>query len=251
MTTRRKAPRSAHPRRTLLFPDCHAPYHDERAIDLVLSLPKFDKVVVLGDFLDCGTVSKHDPSPEKLRTLPEEIDVGRRLLARVARMAPERVYINGNHEFRLESYIARRAPDLLGLVPSIADQLDPHGAWKKVAYGDFYRVGKLFVTHDQGHAGIGAAHKTRNLVGHSVAIGHTHRLEQSYSGYITGERHVGTSCGFLGDVNASVFKYAKPSTRAHWQLGFATVEEYDNETFVTTHPIVNYSVTYMGKRYAV
>lgn len=238
-------------RRTLLWPDTHAPYHDERAVRLLEKLPEFDQIVVLGDFLDCGTVSKHDPSPDKLRTLPEEIAIGKRLLARAAKKAPKRVYINGNHEYRLEGYIARRAPDLLGLVPSIAEQLDPRGEWTKVAYGDFYKVGRVFVTHDQGHAGIGAALKTKNLVGHSVAIGHTHRLEQSYSGHITGERHVAISCGWLGDGNAPVFRYAKPATRAHWQLGFATIEEYAGETFVTPHPIVNYSVTYQGKRYAV
>jgi len=238
----------------LLVPDCHWPYANKRAFDLMLSTGPYDGVVVVGDFVDFAKISKHDRSPRRLASLDEELEAGKAALACIraaVRRATKKNCIlhEGNHEARMEAHIAKHAPEFQKIVGTASQHLDPKGGWTHVRYGELHRIGKLYTTHDQGPAGPGCAAKTLGIVGRNVAFGHSHRLEVCYQGAVDGSRRVGVSCGTLADLDSVAFDYAKPTQRAAWQLGFATAHIERDLVFVQAHPIVNYTCSVNGKLY--
>lgn len=236
--------------RALLIPDCHAPYHDKKAFELVLKTGPYDIIVVLGDLVDCATVSKHDRSPHRLESLEQELTSGRQMLEKLAAIGKtELILCEGNHEVRLRQHAAKHAPALLSLVGDVADYIDPKGLWTRVPYGELYKIGKLYVTHDQGPAGAGCAAKTQAIVGHNVAHGHSHRLEMTYTGTVTGDRRFGMSCGHLVDTRSVAVKYATASQRAQWQLGFGVAHLDRKRVFAFPVPIVKYTCVVDGKLY--
>lgn len=72
--------------RILIIPDTHVPYHDERAWQLLLQVARafgFDYVIILGDFIDCYSVSSHSKSPSRVRLVRLEADAGKKKLSEI------------------------------------------------------------------------------------------------------------------------------------------------------------------------
>ena len=66
---------------TLIVPDCHAPYHDLDAWELMLEAGRRvrpDAVVVMGDLIDCYSVSRHSKDPARATQLDGEVNIARR-----------------------------------------------------------------------------------------------------------------------------------------------------------------------------
>lgn len=112
--------------RTLVVPDVHVPEHDPEAIETLLAVVaswRPDRIVILGDFLDCGAWSSHArQSPEEgaASFLADEVGPANLLLDRLAGRAQRPiVYLEGNHEHRVARWLANHAahlgPDLLTL----------------------------------------------------------------------------------------------------------------------------------------
>lgn len=187
------------------IPDTHAPYHDKRKFNTaVAALKKFkpDILVVLGDFADCYSVSDHSKSPDRERRLEYELyDVNLCLDGLDSVGAKRKEFIMGNHEDRFDRYIANRAPELHGLV-SIADELHlKERKWNVTPYKSYLQIGKLYVTHDCGHAGKYAHYQSQDSFQDNIVIGHTHRLGYTVVGNAKGVPHVAAMFGWLGDVN--------------------------------------------------
>lgn len=104
--------------RILVISDVHVPYHDP-VTKKVYQLGKdieVDKVVINGDFLDCGEISRYTKS-YKLKSFREELDAGKRELDKILEITEDVVYVGGNHDRdRLKKYVRERAPALEGLV---------------------------------------------------------------------------------------------------------------------------------------
>jgi hypothetical protein len=106
----------------LIIPDCHVPFADQRAYNLMLSvaqeIPDLSELVILGDYADFYAVSSHGKHPEYMHVLMDEVSQVRKELERLAKMFPntKRVFLQGNHEYRLERYIYDKCPDLFGIV---------------------------------------------------------------------------------------------------------------------------------------
>jgi hypothetical protein len=201
-------------------------------------------VIFLGDFADDECVSSHSKGPDRERLLKREMAGVTRELDRAQEVFQKagvrRVdYCEGNHEDRLERYIADRAPELFGLVsmPELM-KLEERG-WNWHPYKTSLRVGKLTVTHDFGYAGAGAAAQNLAACGHSCVTGHTHRAGVVYGGHANGERHVSVTSGWLGDAKqAAKYKHRDRAMR-EWQHGFTTAEMLsDGTSFVNFHPII-------------
>jgi len=177
------------------------------------------EIIHLGDLFDFYAVSVHDKNPRRATELAREIKEGRTLLKQLANLAPTRL-IYGNHEDRLKRYISAKAPELYELVT--AESLIGLGEMgvKTTPYRQSYKVGKMRFTHDvNGKAGKHAVVGSLEAMGHNVCIGHIHRIGYHVNGNLEGDRHVGLSVGWLGDLNAIDYMHRDTITK-DWALGF-------------------------------
>lgn len=237
---------------TLIVPDVHAPYHDQDAWDLMLEAGKFlspDAIVVMGDLLDCYTVSRHSKDPSRAGMLDSEVQAARGLLDQLDSLgAKERVFIEGNHEYRLVRYIEDKAPELYGLVsvPQLL-RLEERG-WEWIAYRDHKKRGTVHYTHDTGHAGRYAVYRSLDVYQHSVATVHTHRMALVVEGNAVGEPKVSAQFGWLGDVNRVDYMH-RAKAKKDWSLGFGIgyTDNQTGHTWLTPVPIVEYRCVIEGK----
>lgn len=210
-------------KRLFIVPDTHVPFHDKKAWALCLKAIRHfkpDILVVLGDFADFFSVSSHSKSPARKNNLQWEVEQVKREIVRLENATPDYcrlIFIAGNHENRLERYLADKAPELYGLI-KIPELLELY-EWEYVKYRDHIKIGKLYITHDTGVAGATAHEKARNDFGTNTIIGHTHRMSVSYRGAIKGAAHVGAMLGWLGDPNQTDYMVRVKALR-DWMHGF-------------------------------
>jgi predicted phosphodiesterase len=214
----------------LIIPDCHVPYEDKRAYQLMLDIATDlnpDEITILGDYADFYAINSHGKDADKTHILMDEVSSVVERLGDLRRLFPKAkiVYIEGNHEYRLARYIKSKCPDLYGTidVQSILE-LD--------------RLGISFVPYGptQQHAVLGSELKARHepLSGGkhvaqgsiekgltSLVFGHTHRLQIAETYTLDGQRLMGISCGWLGDKSHPIFGYVK--THHQWGLGFGVL----------------------------
>lgn len=89
----------------LIVPDTHVPYHDEKAVSVVIALAKEikpDLLIHLGDLVDCYSISRYEKNPVRRDSLQSDLDGAKRILWRLAEAAPQarRILFAGNHEDR-------------------------------------------------------------------------------------------------------------------------------------------------------
>lgn len=236
----------------LLVPDTHRPYHDKRAVELVLKVGeslKVDGIALLGDYGDFYAVSSHDKNPNRARNLEFEIeDICQGLDEFDALGAKEKIFIAGNHEDRLERFLMTKAPELFNVV-KIPELLGlAERGWDYVPYKDHTTIGKLYLTHDTGKAGKFAHYSALEADFQSnVIIGHTHRLGYAVVGNAKGKPHVGAMLGWLGDVDQVDYMHRIKAKR-DWALGFGVAYmEPNGHCHVQPIPIVDYKCVVQGK----
>ena len=227
-------------RAILTIPDVHVPFHDRKAWALMLRVVQEtqpDHVVVMGDFIDCYSVSSFSRHPERVSRLKEELHAGNQELDKLHDLVGDRVtFLEGNHEFRVSKYIEQRAPELHGLV-NLRDALAVDRGWAWVPYREHTIMGKLAFAHDIGHVGRQAVQQSLDSMGHNLVIGHTHRAGIAYGGTLKGEHRVAMSCGWLGDVRQ--IDYMHRAKTRDWQHGFGWVRQAGNgDSWLTFVPII-------------
>jgi predicted phosphodiesterase len=238
-------------KKIFFLPDTHVPFHDKRAWKITLkAIQKFnpDVFVILGDFADFYSVSFHDKDPRRKDNLYTEVEEVKKALGELAAVvkAKRKIFVAGNHEFRLERYLTTKAPELFPLVsiPGLLD-LDAFG-YEYVAYRDYVKLGKLLVTHDTGTAGQNAHLKSLADAGSSVVIGHTHRMSLISKQTTQGEYLSAAMFGWLGDKKAIDYMH-KTKTR-NWTLGFGIGYQFKDGTVQTLPvPIIGNKCILEGK----
>lgn len=229
-------------RRVLFVPDCHVPYQDKEVFQLMLRAAKVFKphtVVVLGDFVDCYSVSQHDKNPERATNLAWEIAAAKKALAELKKVGQEHHYILGNHEDRLERYLAKQAPAVYSMlkVPKLLGLKESGWTWTQ--YKRSYKLGKLHITHDTGTAGQNAHRQSMEAFQGSTIIGHTHRMEMTFKGRADGPASVGAMFGWLGDFDKVDYMHAIRAKR-DWVHGFGVgYMEDSGVVHLQPVPIVN------------
>lgn len=249
----------------LLIPDTHRPYHDKRAYALMLRvfsdiIEKYKhiadfEIVILGDYADFFAVNSHGKDPRLVSMLVEEVEDVIKALDELDALYPEarKVYIEGNHEYRLERYLLSKAPELFGITSTYhLLKLDQRPKWQFVKYkpDQAYAVAgsKLIARHEPLSS---SAKATASKALCSLVYGHIHRIEESHLVGLDGTNHVCFSVGWLGDKNKDeVYSYVKGHHQ--WQLGFglafvdtSTGYFYHNKI----HILDNYSCFAAGKVY--
>jgi predicted phosphodiesterase len=238
-------------KKLLFWPDTHRPYHSKRAVQVALQCAKAfkpDVLVILGDFADCYSVSAHDKGPDRVRHLRDEIlDVNEGLDELDRLGVPEKHYVEGNHEYRLERYLMQKAPELFGLVdiPTLF-RLKERG-WKYTPYRSHLKLGKLHITHDVGQAGKYAIQRSLADVQGNIAIGHTHRIGYAIEGSARGDAHVGAMFGWLGDFDSIDYLHKLKALR-EWSHGLGVgYMESSGVVHLQPIPIIKDSAVVEGK----
>jgi hypothetical protein len=226
-------------KQALLLSDVHVPFHDERAYDLALTVAKdlssLSEIILLGDYADFYNVSSHQKDPGIISKLEDERHEVCKALKQISKDFPKvkRVFIEGNHEFRLSRYLASKAPELFD-VYNTSDLLclDDYG-YEYIPYcpGQRYNVlgTDLIAKHVPTTCGLHVAHNTavKNLC--STIFGHVHRRQESTVIGLNGQEHTAYSVGWLGDKSSPVMQYVK--NHHQWTLGFAIVTLYNDIWF--------------------
>lgn len=217
-------------------PDAHCPYHDPRALELILRVLEHVKpevAVVLGDHFDFYAISDHRKDPKRRLDLEAEIASGDAVLRDYERLGvfKRKIFCQGNHEWRLDRYIADKAQDVYrALAPagllstrSLPEALDFKArGWEWVPYMDYGRIGDFYFTHDVHKAGKAAHEAAQSDFGKSTAIGHVHRMRMMTRGDVMGNFHTGAAFGWLGDWRQIDYKH-RMQVKAEWPLGFGIV----------------------------
>jgi len=245
-------------KRALVIPDCHIPYEDKRAYDLMLEVAVDidpDEIVILGDYADFYAVNGHGKDADLAgMLLQDEIYEVILRLRQLCKMFPraKKVYIEGNHEYRLERYIAKRCADLYGLVTLeailelklLGFQYVPYGPMQKYSILD----SPLVARHEPLAGGKHVAQNTVEKAMSSVIFGHTHRIQEAQVVTMNGENLRGISSGWLGDSSSKVFDYVKGHHQ--WAHAFSVVHVLDNGTwFNSLIHIIDYTCYYNGYIY--
>ncbi len=213
-----------------LIPDCHRPFHHKKAYALMIFVLKtigIDAVYIMGDYLDFYYVNGHGPKyPGMVGHLKDEVEDGITGLDELDAVFPDakKVYIEGNHEYRLARFIQNKAPELFGLVDiKTLLKMETRPGWNWVSYGPHQKTSilgsKLWARHEPNAT---RAKLVASGVSCSITYGHIHRAEQESVVALDGSQHVAFCSGWLGDKRKDeVFGYVKGHFQ--WQLGFAIV----------------------------
>jgi predicted phosphodiesterase len=212
----------------LIIPDCHIPYEDKRAYQLMLDIATDlnpDEIIILGDYADFYAINSHGKDADKNHLLMDEVHEVIERLKGIKSLFPraKKVYIEGNHEYRLARYVASKCPDLYGAI-DVASILELKLlGFEFVPYGptqQYHVLGTgLVARHEPLGGGVHVAHNSLVKGMSSIIFGHTHRLQKTEVYSLDGKRYVGISSGWLGNKHHSVFEYVK--THHQWGLGFS------------------------------
>lgn len=229
--------------RTMVISDIHVPFHDEKALKVVYQYAKDYKptrLIVNGDLVDFYGLSFFEKNTARRHNVQEEIDQASKILGKLRTIVgpkAEMVYLEGNHENRLQRYLWKN-PELEGIrdlrLPNLLDlagrEIQFIGVtsdyWKDTS--GHLEVGDALVTHGDNrlngtstsrYSGYSARNSIVGLQ-QSIIMGHVHRLGKVYQS--NGKKHlVGIEGGCLCVKNGT----------ANWQQGFVTFETYKGKNY--------------------
>ncbi len=215
--------------------DIHFPEHEPDAWESFLSWVDDEQpetIVLGGDILENRPVSAHGDA-EGL--LADELAQAWYELKRLRDAAPDAtvVYLEGNHEHRLQRAIQRFLPGLKGLL-SIPELLRlPELGIDWYDFGVPYHLGKLRCVHGW-WAPINAARKHLQACGENVIHGHVHRPQIMTEGTVDGHLRIGISAPCMRRLDAD-FLWNRPSG---WGNGFVPIEIDDETGYFWAYPII-------------
>lgn len=229
--------------RVLILSDIHIPYHDAKALKTAIEHgKKFNPTIVLlnGDVGDFYAVSDHSKDPRRL--MAEELDALRQFLFYIRAQFPKAriLYKIGNHETRVERYLTKNAPVILGVAEFKIEsflKFEDMGI-ELVESLQITRLGKLPVIH--GHelpkgGGVNPARWLWLKLDETAMCGHFHKTSENIES--TGLQKKLTNNWSLGCLCDLAPDYAITN---RWNHGFATVEISSNDDYhVSNHKIID------------
>lgn len=222
--------------RVLIMSDMHVPYQDNAAIKAALDYGKqqrVDTIYLNGDIGDFYAVSRHDKDPT--RSLKSEIAEIRKMLKHIRGRFPNAriIYKVGNHEDRMERFLAKHAPVLLGIneftIPDILKLSELNIEYVPSLGLTFMGMLPVYHGHELPQGMSSPVNPARGIwmrVQESMICGHWHR--SSVHTEKVGVHGKVKSCWSLGCLCHMQPDYA-PVNR--WSHGFAIVQINDDGTY--------------------
>jgi predicted phosphodiesterase len=231
--------------KVLILSDVHIPYHDEIALKTAIAFGKKKKpdvIILNGDIGDFYGVSRHDKDPR--RSLADELDALRQFLFYLRAQFPKAriLYKIGNHEARMEMFLVKNAPVLLGVADFELPVLLKFAELgiELVPSLTLIRLGNLPIYHGhelpQGMSSpVNPARGIWMRVQESLICGHWHRTSEHTES--TGLNKKLSSCWSTGCLCDLSPDYAIVN---RWNHGFVWVEtQADGNYEVSNHKIIN------------
>lgn len=226
-----------HHNNILLISDLHIPYHDIDAITLAINYGKekgINTIFINGDLLDFFMISRF----RKVRKAPSvktELDMARTFLDILNREFPNVpiYFLLGNHDQRLEHYLADKAPELLDVEEFQLKDLLKAKLHNMVVIEDttLVKMGSLAVTH--GHllirgvfAPVNAARGAFLKAKASVLVSHVHKISTHSETNINNKLIVTYSTGCLCELNPAYNPFGN-----NYSLGFAHISVQSNGNY--------------------
>jgi predicted phosphodiesterase len=220
----------------IVIPDIHVPYHDVAALRVICAVIKALQphyLIVLGDSLDFYQLSKFDKDPLRKTTVSSDVTEFRHVLHKLDGACPlrtEKIFLEGNHEHRLQKWIWSNATELGSMIPPLESYCGFKSlGWRFFKYGKFYRLGPVLYMHGD-RCGMNVSMNMIRKYGCSVVHGHDHGAAIRYFANAV-DRMWAMNCGHLSDMNQQEYLYGGV---ADWTTGFGLVE-YSND-LQTAHP---------------
>ena len=179
-------------------------------------------IVLNGDMIDGARVSRHGALlGARAPKIDEEIDALHACLAMLPKSAL-RIWTIGNHDQRVNNYLAANAPEMDSYVGRLEDRF-PQWEFAYAAMLNDVEVRHRF------RGGIHSGWNNALHAGISIITGHTHQLQVTAVRNRNGS-HWGVETGMLGDPRSRAFEYheGQPS-RAH--EGFVVLS-YDDSSLM-------------------
>lgn len=216
--------------------DIHFPYEDPQAyavfIQVVTDLQP-DVIVLLGDIMDCYTVSAHDKDPNRATpaAFKDELLYTRTRLGDLRAAVPKArlIYFEGNHETRYSRYIAKNAPILktsARTIPELLQLNELNIEW--IANGDRLRIGKMWHIHGNEIAGGGnsPARLKYQRMQCNFIFGHHHQRDKFRPRTYDGQQHGAYANPCLCLLEAEYLHHAH-----NWSHGFTIIDHDTDGTF--------------------
>lgn len=220
----------------IVIPDIHVPYEDTAALRVLCSVIKALQpayLIVLGDSLDFYQLSKFDKDPLRKTTVSSDVTEFRKILHKLdaaCTLKTEKIFLEGNHENRLQKWIWSNATELGSMIPSLESYCGFKSlGWRYFKYGKFFQLGPVLYMHGD-RCGMNVSMNMIRKYGCSVVHGHDHGAAIRYFANAV-DRMWAMNCGHLSDMAQQEYLYGGV---ADWTTGFGLVE-YSND-LKTAHP---------------
>lgn len=179
----------------MVLPDLHLPNHDEEALESVLAAHSFIKpkrTIILGDWLDAGAFATHQPkSVAELAAVDfkrDEIDPCNRILDILQQNTDLLVYIEGNHEARVErtAVAANARSPMAAVLGLVSPKALLSAGRRRFIWIDYFEklshykiTDDLWAFHGWSHGSNVAETHLKYLMTVSGVFGHVHRLQSA------------------------------------------------------------------------
>lgn len=216
------------------------------------------KVVVMnGDVLDGGRISRHAPIGwEKRPNLIDEIEVCKLRLEEIEKAAPKgcrKIWTLGNHCARFETRIATIAPEYAGVHGVHLKDHFPkwETAWSVSINHKPKILGGVVITH-RWKSGMHAPHNNALWAGVSYVTGHLHSLKVQPISDLHGTRW-GVDSGMMAEPYGSQFIDYTEANPVNWRSGIAVLTFVDGELLwpELVHVVGPETVDFRGERVKV
>ena len=224
-----------------IWPESHCPAPPIRtAFAEIGKAMKVSHTVINGDLVD-GTRLSRFP---KLRNqnapkFAEELAAAQ---AFVRTLSGKGVFVMGNHDARLDSYLMNRAEDVEDMAPSLRDYLPKWDIGYSLVIND-----DVEIRHNW-RGGLHAAYNNTLHAGRTIITGHTHQLQIRSWSDRRGTRW-GVEGGMLAEPNGPQFEYGLGMPN-RWQGGFILLTFADGRLLPPEKAeMLDGRVVFRGKRY--
>lgn len=255
---RKAIPANRNSKKVVFVGDTHAPFADERAMDVacqIIADEAPDILVHLGDLVDFYSISRFERDPTRRLLLQDEIESGAASLGQLDQTVSSKarkILFRGNHELRLDKYIHSHAPALAGLerlkVPSLLG-LKSLG-WEYVDH-DMELFPEFLIKHGEvvrQNAGY-SARGEMDRAWMSGISGHTHRLAM-YS-YTPRRTFLREEQSPFWIENGCLCKLSPEyiAGNGNWQQGFTILHVFDDAFVPEFVNITHGRAIHKGKLY--
>lgn len=221
----------------LLISDLHVPFHSIPALTEAIKYGKennINTIFINGDLIDFYQISRFT-CIEKKRNTKEELEAAREVLSILRTEFPKAAFylLEGNHDKRMEMYLATKAPELLGTPEFQLEHLLQSEFFnlKIIPDNTLVKMGKLFVTH--GHllirgvfAPVNSARGAFLKAKASVLISHVHKVSQHSETTLKGDVITCYSTGCLCELSPTYNPFGN-----NFSHGFAHIKVNPDSTY--------------------